>query len=539
MRNEEVYSTAALWPDLRQLMPMRTVATFFLLLVGCALVVRAQTSIVNGGSARIEILNTDRLEYDLSITSAQRLIGHVRLKHENALMSCDSAYLFEDQTMIAFGHVAIDQDTLHITSDRLDYSAKNRLATLTGHVHLQDPGMELTTEALTYGTLDRIARYTSGATIVSRREQNTLTSRNGAYLATARRFIFSGDVRLRHPERSIDADTLHYTTTSGIAEFFGPTRITQGTAVMWTERGSYDTRKEQGRFTRAGRIIDGAQELRGDSMHYDKRTGVGLAWGHVAVIDTANDMVVRGEVGQHFQRDGRSMITGQAELIMLLGSDSLFLHADSLFSSSDSIGGKRVRAYRNVRFFKPDMQGVCDTMTYGERDSLITLVGDPFLWSGADQISGRAVSIALHDGKAHRLHVEKDALLANSVDSLVSDSAIAFFDQVTGTRITGYFANNELARVVAEGNSRTVYFAKEKDKDGTERTTGMNRVDCSRIELALNEGKVQSVSFITKPDATLYPLNKAPREEMRMKGFIWKADMRPKDRLDIFRYTPK
>ena len=528
-------SPVALWPDLRPLIQMRTVFSVFLWLGGCTLIVRAQTPVANAGSARIEILNTDRLEYDLSITSAQRLIGNVRLKHESALMRCDSAYLFEDQTMMAFGHVVIDQDTLHITSDRLDYSGSDRLATLTGHVHLQDPGMELTTEALTYGMRDRIARYASGATIVSRREQNTLTSRQGAYLAAAHRFIFSGDVRLRHPERSIDADTLHYTTTSGIAEFYGPTRITQGTAVMWTERGSYDTRKERGRFTRAGRVIDGTQELRGDSLHYDKRTGVGLAWGHVSVIDTANDMVVHGDVGQHFQRDGRSMITGQAELIMLLGTDSLFLHADSLFAAADSLGGKQVRAHRHVRFFKPDMQGVCDTMTYVERDSLITLVGDPFLWSGADQISGRAVSIALRDGKAHRLHVEKDALLANSVDSLVTDSAIAFFDQVTGTRITGYFANNELARVVAAGNSRTMYFAKEKDKDGTERTTGMNRVDCSRIELALNAGKVHSVSFITKPDATLYPLAKAPREEMRMKGFVWKADVRPKDRLDIFR----
>ena len=42
------------------------------------------------------------------------------------------------------------------------------------------------------------------------------------------------------------------------------------------------------------------------------------------------------------------------------------------------------------------------------------------------------------------------------------------------------------------------------------------------------------VSFLTKPDAVMYPLAKAPVEEMRMKGFVWNAAARPKDRNSIF-----
>lgn len=485
--------------------------------------------------ARIEILSTDRLDFDKRITSAQRLIGQVRLKHENAFMRCDSAYLFEDQTLIAFGHVTIDQDTIHIAGDRLDYSAETRLATLSQNVKLTDPGMELTTEGLTYSVRDRVARYDSGATIISRRENNTLTSQHGAYQAQAHRFLFSRNVRVANPERTITADTLHYTTTTGVAEFLGPTRIDQGSVVMLTERGSYDTRSQQGRFTRAGRIIDGAQELRGDSLHYDERKGVGKAWGHVLLLDTANDMVVRGAFGQHFRREDRSMITGKAELVMRMGTDSLFLHADSLFAHTDASAGKRIKAHRGVRFFKSDMQGVCDTLTYADQDSLITLRGTPFLWSGTDQISGRSMAIALRNGKAHRLDVEQQAILANAVDSAFTDTARAYFDQVTGTRITGYFAGDELVRVVAEGNSRTVYFAQEENKEGAKETTGMNRVDCSRIVVGLDSGKVQTVSFLTKPDATLYPIDQAPKDQMRMVGFVWNAAARPLDRWDIFR----
>lgn len=508
------------------------------LLIPCAFLFSpfgfAQTSQVQVPGARIEILNTDRLEFDEKITKAQRLIGNVRLKHENAIMRCDSAWLFEDETINAYGHVTIDQDTVHITSDRLDYIGKDRLATLNSNVHLNDPGMELTTDLLTYSLRERVARYTTGATIISRREQNTLTSRNGAYFAGARRFIFSDSVKLRHPERTIDADTLHYTTSTGVADFFGPTRITQGTMLMWCERGSYDTRAEHGRFTRGGRIIDGSQELRGDSLHYDKRSGEGRAWGHVTVTDTTNDLLVRGDFGRHLQNVDSSLITGSAELVMMMGKDTLFLHADTLFAHSDSIAGHRVLARRHVRFFKQDMQGVCDTMTYTEKDSVITLVGAPFIWSGKDQISGRTINITLRDGHAHLLHVLRDALLANSVDTAETDLSKAYFDQVTGTNITGWFAHDELVRIETDGNSRTVTFAKEKDAGGTERVTTMNRADCSRIVVALDSGKVSTVSFLTKPDAVMYPLSKAPVEEMRMKGFVWNAAVRPKDRNSIF-----
>jgi hypothetical protein len=180
-----------------------------------------------------------------------------------------------------------------------------------------------------------------------------------------------------------------------------------------------------------------------------------------------------------------------------------------------------------VRFFKSDMQGVCDTLTYMESDSLITMRGVPYLWSGTDQISGRTISITLRDGRAHRLLVERDGLLASSVDS-------THFDQVSGLTIRGEFNNEELHRIVAEGNSRTVYFVKEKGADEVERVTGMNRADCSRIDVRLADGKVNTVSFITKPDAVMYPLEKAPPDQTRMKGFVWNEAARPRERIGIF-----
>lgn len=481
---------------------------------------------------RVEILNADRWEFDENLVKgAQRLIGNVRFRQEDAIMQCDSAYLYEDERVTAFGKIRLTQgDTLLITGHRLDYSGAERTARITGDVHLSDPGMELTTESLLYNVRAHKAEYDQGARIVSKRDDNVLTSGKGAYYAEGRLFIFSDSVRLTHPERTIEADTLHYSTTTGLAEFFGPTRITQGNTRMYCERGSYNTRTGQGRFTEAARIFSEGQTLTGDTLHYDRNTGQGIGWGHVTISDTVNDLLVYGQLGTHNQVEGRSMVTGRAEMVLVMGADSLFLHADTLFASQDSSGQRRVDARRNVRFFKSDLQGVCDTMTYVGADSLITLRGQPFIWSKADQISGDTVRIKLREGKAETLLVEGNAFMVSQVDSI-------HFDQVTGLTMTGKFRDDQLTQLIAEGNSRTIYFATEV-KDSVKQVTGVNRADCSRITVGLDSGKVTTVSFITQPAATLYPLEKAPMEEMRFEGFRWNAAARPEDREDIFRETP-
>lgn len=477
----------------------------------------------------VEILNADRWEFDKHVaTGAQRLLGHVRFRQENATMACDSAYLYKNDRVKAFGHVELVQDdTLRITGDLLDYNGATRTARMTGQVRLADPGTDLSTDALDYSVKTHTARFATGARIESRRDGNVLASRKGLYDAANRIFTFSDSVSITGPHGVITGDSLRYATASGMAEFLGPTWITQGDTRMYCERGSYHSPTGKGRFTRAGRIESKGQFLTGDSLHYDRGAEQGDGWGHVTLTDTTNGLTVRGQRGSHAQATGRSMMTGRAELVMAMGKDSLFLHADTLYGRHDQAGGRRVLARRNVRFFKPDMQGVCDTMSFASSDSLIRLNGHPFLWSLQDQMSGDTMRIQLAHGKAQTLYVLGNAFLISKADS-------SRFNQVSGSTMTGHFSGDELKLLVAEGNARTVYFTREK-KDSVEQTTGLNRVDCSGISVGLDSGKVSTVAFTTQPSATLYPLANAPVEEQQLEGFRWNAAARPKDREDIFR----
>lgn len=499
-------------------------------------------------SDRIEILGVDKLVFDDSIApGAQRLLGNARFRHADAIMTCDSAYIYEDQSVKAFSRVTISQgDTLRITGHRLDYNGKDRRASMQGKgampgqarhdnsdVILTNPDIQLTTDALVYDLRSRTAIYSNGGTIVSRKENNTLTSRRGLYMAGDRAFLFSDSVRLVHPERTIESDTLRYETASGIARFFGPTKITQkDSSVVYCNEGWYDTRNDLARFGRGARIVGREQEINGDSILYDRKSGIGQAFGNVAIRDTTNDLLVRGDRAWYDEVRDKSIVTGHAEMVMLIGGDSLFLHGDSLHATGDSTSGKRlIRAYHAVRFFKRDLQGACDSLVYAESDSVIHMFRSPVLWSGKDQITGDSVRIALRNGKAHRLFVRGNAFMASQADSIR-------YDQVTGSTLTGFFDDDELRTVVAEGNSRTVYFAKEM-KDSVERIMGMNTADCSRIDVAISsdttgQAKVHTVTFITQPDAVLWPLSKAPLDEQLLPGFLWRGAERPARREAIF-----
>lgn len=506
---------------------MRTVWIILSLsLAGSAL---AQSG-VGTQEGRIEIMNADRGEFDAKIApGAQRLKGNVRFRHKDAIMSCDSAYLYQDQRVEAFGRVTIDQgDTLHVEAERSTYSAADRVARLEGNVLLRSRDMELSTPSLLYDLRNRRAMYTNGGRVISRSQGDTLTSVMGTYLTDARKSIFSRNVRLDHPDRTITADTMHYGTSTGVTEFFGATRIVQDSTVILTTRGLYDTRMEKARFSERSSILSKGRILEGDSLHYDRKSGQGLAWGHVQVTDTASDMIVLGDVGRYNEQSDRAVITGHAELRLAMDNDTLYLHGDTLFTSPDS-AGKRIQAHRNVRFYRDDLQGACDTLIYSEADSMIRMFNLPILWSGTDQITGAHIRIGLRDSKADKLYVDDEAFLVSQVDSV-------HYDQVTGTTMVGQFGDDGLETLLVEGNSRTVYYV-EEEKDGEEHILGVNRADCSRIKVRLVEGKVGTITFLDRPDAILYPLEKVPTDELHLEGMEWRAKERPMDRSDIFQRT--
>ena len=82
----------------------------------------------------ITIRHAKRLSYDRSLgVDARRLIGDVECEHEGAVMRCDSAYLFSDKKLIAYGHISIIKgDSIFVYGDSLRYDATTKPNTQLG-----------------------------------------------------------------------------------------------------------------------------------------------------------------------------------------------------------------------------------------------------------------------------------------------------------------------------------------------------------------------------------------------------------------------
>lgn len=513
---------------------------------------------------KVEIVNAGSLKFDNKIgNGAKRLIGDVQFKHESALMFCDSAYFYADNSLDAFGHVRILQnDGSRLNGDFLKYNGNTKLAVLTKNVMVSKGDMQLTTDVLNYDIASSTGYYTTPGRIVNK--ENILTSDRGTFFSKNNEFNFKKNVVLTNPQFVINCDTMRYNTLSKITYFLGPTTIKGQDNLIYCEDGWYDTKGDLSRFNKNAYIISKEQKMIGDSLYYDRKQGIGTAVKNVRIIDTTQNLVIKGDYAVHYEQRDISLVTGHAVLVQKYDNDSLFLHADTLKAvgnnsknkfadskvkteetktknknqktknaeapaapekpQSDGVnkGEKKLFAYHKVKFFKKDLQGKCDSLIYKLSDSTMKLYGKPVIWSDENQLTADSIKL-LTGGKA----LKSMELLGRAF--IVSEEKNERYNQIRGKYMKGFFKKTDLYRIKVEGNGQTIYYAKEKGE-----LKAVNRADCSNLNIYLKDKKIDHITFLTKPDATLYPLEQIDEKELRLKDFTWRMKERPLKISDIF-----
>ena len=408
--------------------------------------------------SKIELLGANDLKYDKTTEArAQRLIGNVRFRHQGALMFCDSAYLYDTSNSLdAFGNVKINQgDTIYLYGDELNYNGDTRMLKVRNNVRLEDGEMTLTTHILDYNRNTETAVFYDRGTIVSTENENTLISCEGDYAANQEFFHFRDSVVLINPKYTMETDTLDYDNVTEIAYFEGPTFIYSDENTIYCENGWYDTKKDISQFNENAFLDNGKQVLGGDSIWYSRNEGLGRAYQNVSILDTTDKYIINGHKGAYFEKEQQTLVTEDAEMIQFDQQDSLFLHADTLLAVDDAERGNLLYAYRGVRFFRKDIQGVADSLFFSKADSTIYMYYDPVLWSNNLQISGDTMEIINNAAGIDRLLVYQNAMLTDRVDS-------AQYNQIKGRRLTGEFEKNELYYVYIQGNGQSLYYAMEE-----------------------------------------------------------------------------
>lgn len=515
------------------------------------------------GGKKIMIEHAGSLQFDKNLgAGAQRLIGDVRFRQDNTLMFCDSAFLYKDNSLDAFGHIHIQQgDSIHLYGDLLKYNGNTKKAIITNNVVVNKGDMQLTTDELNYDVATSVGYYVVPAKIVNK--ENTLTSNTGYFFAKSNDLTFRKNVVLTNPQFVINCDTMRYNTSSKTTFFIGPTTIKSKDNIIYAEDGWYDTFKDQSRFSKNAYIITKEQKMVGDSLYYDRKKGIGRAIKNVQITDTTQNIDIKGAYAIHYEFKDLSIVTGDALLTQIYQKDTLYLHADTLKAIGNSnyrnkkakettainktpspkrkikemkiVGNdttiiyenekeieQQLFAYHKVKFYKNDLQGKCDSLFYSVKDSTMRLFGQPILWSDENQLTADSIKVITGSKSIKSIELKGSAFIVSEEDSLC-------YNQIRGKIMNGYFKNNQLYLVNVQGNGQTLYFIKEK-KD----IKAVNRADCSDLRIAFKNNKVDRITFITKPDATLFPIEQVDKKELKLKNFSWRKKDRPYSPKDIF-----
>ena len=460
----------------------------------------------------------------------ERAVGNVEFEQNTTHIKCDSSYFFRSENRLeAFGHVHITDDSVDITSLRLEYDGNTKIARLRQQVVFEKTARaKLFTDFLDYDRIKDEARYFNGGKLID--TANTLNSAKGYYNLKTNLASFKKDVVGVNKDYTLLSDTMQYNSKTKIVYFRAFTKLVdkEGKTAIY-EHGTYDTRKKMSTLA-SGQMETPSYKIKADNFDLDDLRKYYKTHGHVAMTSKNENLTVFGDDGYLDKKNGISKVWNNAYVAKVDDAgDTLFLSADTLVSiDNPDVRKRRLLAYHHVKIFKSDMQGKADSLAYVSADSTLFFYRDPILWTNENQMTADSIRMLLKNKKIDRIYMVNNSFVA-SQDSLKN------FNQIKGRKMTTYFANKNIHHVIVEGNGESIYHALEEKlikKDSlilkVTFLVGMNKMICSNIRINFKNGKVKNVNSYVKPDASFFPPHEIKDQDRSLKGFVWKEAQRPK-----------
>lgn len=471
---------------------------------------------------------TDRNE--IEIPGAVIFTGNVQVLHNGIKMNCNKAYYFESEKYIkAFGNVIINQgDSIFMNSRYAEYDGKTEFAFATGDVSMRSPESTLVTDTVYFDKKKQEASYNSYGTIHNK--ENTLKSKSGCYYVDQKKYKFTTAVTVTNPQSMIKTNNLDFYENSGHAYVFGPSTITSKENVIYTENGFYDTKNDVGKLSKNSKITYDNKIIEGDDLFYDRKKNYSRGINNVKITDTINKVIATGHFAELYRnletKKDSMVLTKKALVKTLVEKDTMFMHGKKIIVSGPQ-DDRVIRAFNNVRFYKTDMSGKCDSLHSSTKNELTQLIGKPILWNNENQMTGDVMHLIGNNEteKLDSLKVLNNAFIIQK-DSLSKNG----FNQMKGQNLFGRFEENKLKEVDIIKNAESIYYI-YNDKN---EFVGIRKSVCSRINLEMNENKIETMTGYKDTESNIYPDNEFPENARKLRGFAWRDDERILSKENIF-----
>jgi lipopolysaccharide export system protein LptA len=478
-------------------------------------------------ATKIIVENSDFSDINQNeVPDALLLTGNVRVRHDGVVMTCNKAYYFQSENYIkAFGEVEMVQgDTLYMNSKYAEYNGNLKKAFASGNVIMRSPESTMATDTIYFDRNTQEAYFNSNGTIVNK--NNTLKSKAGRYYVKEKKYQFLSSVVLTNPEYTIKSNHLDYKTQQGDSYLKGPSTITGKDNFIYTENGHYNSKKNTGHFLRKSYIRYKDRLIEGDSLYYDRKKEFASGTNNVKITDSINKAIIRGHYGEVYKNKDSLYITKHASVRYLIEKDSMFIHAKKIIVTG-KIGERKVTGFNNVRFFKTDLSGKCDSIHSDQKVALTKLIGKPILWNFENQMTGDVMHL-VGNNKTEKLDSLK---ILNNTFIISKDTIGTGYNQIKGLNLYGKFKENKLYEADVVKNTEVVYFMRNDKNE----LIGINKNVSSRINMTMDDkSKVETITFFDTVDGDIYPDKDLPENARKLRGFVWRGDERIKTKEEIY-----
>ena len=436
-------------------------------------------------------------------------------------------------------------DTLFVYADMLTYSDSTQLAVLYADpgktVRLINRDVTLTTDIFNYDLGIDLGFYEVGGVLTDK--ENRLDSRYGEYSPSTKDALFRTDVHLKSLSNNdtldIYTEEMLYNTLTHIAILDTTSTIIASDGTIYTTQGVYNTETSQADlYHRSLVVASNGNTLTGDTLYYDKNTGFGEAFGNIELTDTTNKVILLGNYGYYFEMADSAMVTGRAlAKEYSSGTDTLYLHADTIrtyltikpaeaLNDSVSIPADTTHlmiAAPHVRFYRTDLQGLCDSMSVVQSDSLLYMHYHPVVWNENKQIFGNVIQVHLNDSTADWARLPDFGFMAEWIDE-------EFYNQMAGKEMYATFENGGIRHLDVSGNVQVIMLPMENDSTYNK----IANVESSFLSADFKDQKIERLKMWPESPGTMTPLYLAKKNIYFLPQFRWFEPLKPISPEDVF-----
>lgn len=511
-------------------------------------------------------LRTDTLRFNTE-SRVVYFIDSTLIISDSTMIYCEGGFYDTENGLAEFTRNAQFQKGDQLgKAELIRYNQRDTSFTLIGNSLVTAPGQRADADTIAYLQgrdvfyLSGNARFNDGPRLVEA-EQIFYNAEDKTYSTEGRSFISD-------PPQILQADRVDFNEDEGGGFAFGNV-IWQDTSAELTIRCMevfYDQKRdylkasggERGRplmitmvegdsmFMSADTLLavranylDSLTKPRLDTLQMDTLAADSLRSDSLAAIQKIppEDSISRKEeISPQAPAEENQVVEERAETtdsIPLLPLDSLSLDSLSLdtmaldsqlIHSPEEDTSRFVIAYNDVRIFKRNLQALADSLTFNSKDSIFTFFNDPIMWADTTQMSSDTIRIQMKNEAIDRVFLVQKAIIINSEGE-------GFYNQIKGKQVTAFFKEDAINRMLVEGNAESIYYG--LDENGA--YVGVNKTACSEMMIYFKDGSADRIKFLVEPQGAADPMGSVDHNTMRLDGFKWLFELRPKGLDDLFK----